>query len=254
MSLFMFFAFELGKQLEQIEQDYNRYVADELVAHHRKNSLVLLNVSTISSVRLLMGKTTQFESSPISHETYWEHGQKVKVAVIFCQYENAVKLGRLFLEGFPYEGFDIATFYWLVGIANMALFKETGMRNRLLLMAARRCLKKIDCICSTAVEYCLGKLSLLQAELSSISSRYHRRTVRKFLISIGLAESAKNPYEGALAHERYGRYLSELGDAHGSLSQLRISCSLYLEWNAYRKVEMLREEIEQIVNSESSAM
>jgi hypothetical protein len=46
-----------------------------------------------------------------------------------------------------------------------------------------------------------------------------------------------------VAHERYGRYLAERGDMSTSLSQLRLACSSYHEWNAYRKVDMLQQEI-----------
>jgi hypothetical protein len=98
----------------------------------------------------------------------------------------------------------------------------------------------------SGTDYCLAKLTLIEAEVSSLSPRRHAKTVRKYLIAIALADSSNNPFEKAVAHERYGRYLAERGDVSRSLSQLRLACSSYHEWNAYRKVELLREEIARI--------
>ena len=140
-------------------------------------------------------------------------------------------------------------FYMFVGIANVALFKATGMRNQGLRITARRYLKKIFRIIPTATDYGLCKLTLLQAEMSSLSPRRHVKTVRKYLVAIAFADSSNNFFEKAVALERYDRYLAELGDVSRSLSQLRLACSSYRDWNAYSKVELLQEEIDRIATS-----
>ena len=90
-------------------------------------------------------------------------------------------------------------------------------------------------------------MTLQHAELSSITSHNHERTVQNYLSAIALAELSGNLFEGALAHEWYSRYLRKHGDGQGSLTHLRIAISLYQEWNAYRKVDILRNEIENVV-------
>ena len=244
--MFIVLSFQLGKPLEQIERDYNRYVADVLVAQHQKNTLVQLSNSQISIVRFLMGVTTEIESTVIRNQLSWADAQRITISFILCDYTHVVKLGRIFIEDYPYEGYDLAMLFMFVGIANVALFKVTRMRYRRMCKAARQCLKKLDRICSWATESCLGKLTLLQAELSSVSRRQHESTVRSYLLAIAFADSRKNLFETARAHERYGRYLGECGDVAKSLTHLRMACSLYGEWNAYRKVDMLSEEVEKI--------
>ena len=194
------------------------------------------------TMRSLIGEEMELQHQPNHNKLNWAEAQKITLAVIFCDYEQAVQLGSIFQE-YPYEGYDLALLYAFVGIANVALFKATGMSRPRLRLAARRCLKKVDRVCPATTDYGIGKLMLLQAEVSSLSSRRHARTVRKYLIAIALADSSNNLFEKAVAHERYGRYLAERGDMSSSLSQLRLACSSYYEWNAYRKVDMLQQEI-----------
>ena len=245
----MFYSFETGRPLQQIDQDYNQYITTVLISHHQMSTMILINGLLISLVRVLLGKRTGIEFSPVSNAHRWADAHKITLSAIFCQYQEVVKLGKTFLKAIPYEQFDLVSVYLYVGIANIALFKECGMRYRGMIMFARRCLKKIDRICTSATDYSLGRLTLLEAELSSISLRRHGNTVRKYLYAIGLADSSKNPFEGAFAHERYGRYLCEYGDVPKSLSHLHKACALYHEWNAYRKAEMVEEEIETIARS-----
>lgn len=244
ISMYLFYSFESGKPLKQLKEESQRFITRS--EYKYKNSTILKMISPmLSMVRVLIGDTSEWENVPHHNKLNWAEADQITLAVIFCDYKDAVRLGRAFRE-FPYEGYDLALLYLLVGIANVALFKATGMRKQRLRIAARRCLKKIDRVCPVATDDCLGKLTLLQAEVSSLSSRRHVKTVRKYRIAITLANSSNNLLERSLAHERYGRYLGERGDVSSSLSQLRLACSSYHEWNAYRKVEALQEEINKV--------
>ena len=244
ISMYLYYSFESGKPLKQLEEESQRYITG--AAYKYKNSTILKMISPmLSMVRVLIGDTSEWENGPHHNKLNWAEANQITLSVIFCDYKKAVRLGRVFRE-FPYEGYDLALLYVLVGIANVALFKATGMRKARLRIAARRCLKKIDRVCPVATDDCLCKLTLLQAEVSSLSSHRHDKTVRKYRIAITLANSSENLFERALAHERYGRYLGERGEVSSSLSQLRLASSSYHEWNAYRKHEALQEEITKI--------
>lgn len=252
VSLYMFLSFGLGKPLAQLEAERILYI--EEAASRHENSTVLMYFPLFGVVYQLMGIESEPERPPNALISFnWAEYQKVTVAFILCDYEEAVKVGRQCSNDSPYEGFDIAMFDLFFGLANVAFFKQTGKRDLRLLADARRSVKRIDRICKHATDYCLGKLSLLQAELSSLSRRKHQNTVRKYMIAIALADSKKRLFEGAVAHERYGRYLAECGEAPSSLSHLGMACSLYREWNAYRKVDMLQDEIDKMVAAPRSA-
>ncbi|KAI2506879.1 hypothetical protein MHU86_7564 [Fragilaria crotonensis] len=241
--LYLYFSFESGKPLKQLEEEHQRYIIS--VVNKHKNATILMINPLFSTVRVLIGEASELEHEAGHNKLNWVEAQRIVLAVIFCDYKEAVLLGRVFQE-YPYEGYDMAVLYLFLGIANVALFKAKGMRNQRLRITARHCLKKIDRICPSTTDYCLGKLTLLQAEVSSLSSRRHVETVRKYLIAISLADSSNNHFERAVAHERYGRYLAERGDLSSSLTHLRHACSSYQEWNAYRKVEVLQEDISKI--------
>jgi hypothetical protein len=218
VSMYLFYSFESGKPLKQLEEESQRYIT--AAAYKYKNSTILKMISPmLSMVRVLIGDTSEWEHGPNQNKLNWAEAHKITLAVVFCDYKEAVQLGRVFQE-LPYEGYDLALLYLLVGIANVALFKATGMRKQRLRIAASRYLKKVDRVCPAATDDCLGKVTLLQAEVSSLSSHRHVKTVRKYRIAISLANSSNNPFERAVAHERYGRYLAERGDMSTSLSQL----------------------------------
>ncbi len=242
-SLYLFFSFESGKPLKLLEEEHQRYIISA-VNKHKEATILMIN-PLLSTVRTLIGETSESDHQAGLNKLNWFEAQRIILAVIFCDFKEAVHLGRIFQE-YPYEGYDMALLYLFIGIANVALFKVTGMRNRRLCITARQCLKKIDRVCPSTTDYCLAKLTLLQAEVSSLSWRRHVKTVRKYLIAIALADSSNNFFEKAVAYERYARYLAERGDMSSSLSQLRLACSSYQEWNAYRKVEMLQEDIRKI--------
>ena len=122
--MFIFLSFELGKPLQQIDRDYNRFVTDVIVAQHQKSTMIAMNSPFISTVRFLMAKTTEIESSAIQNRLSWADAQRITISFIICDYEHVVELGRVFLKGYPYKGYDLASLFAFVGIANVALFKK----------------------------------------------------------------------------------------------------------------------------------
>lgn len=243
VAIYLYFSFESGKPLTQVEEETLRYIA--CVENIHKSSTIQMISPLLSTVRVLMGEQSTLEHRPYHNKFNWAEAQKIAQAVILCDYKEAVRLGRLFQE-YSYEGYDLVLFYLFIGIANVALFKETGMRNQGLRIAAHRCLKRINRVCPSATDYGKGKLTLMQAEVSSLYPRRHVKTVEKYLMAISLADSSNNLFEKAVAHERFGRYLGEHGEVLRSSSHLRLACSSYTEWNAFRKVELLQEEIDRI--------
>jgi hypothetical protein len=176
--------------------------------------------------------------------------------ILFCildgNYQEAAELGRLFFRQFPIEMFDFISYYMLVGVANIALFMQTGRRRHYLIIKARHYRKQIIRICRTAMDYCLSRLKILEAELSTISRRDLSQTMQKFSIAISLADSKNHVFEAAFARERYARFLLARGKYALSLMFFQSSCRLYQEWNAYRKVTFLEEEIMNLSTSISS--
>ena len=247
ISLFINISFERGKPLKLIQQDYSLYVTDASAAHQQKTTMIKMNSQLISAVRVLMGQTTELELSPSPKHLIWADIPKITISFIFCRYQQVIKLGRVLLRDYPNGGSALVSINWFVGLASISLSKERGIRHHGMRTLARRCLKNVDRMCTITPDTWLGKLKLLQAEVSSISSRRHTHTVRKYLCAIAIADSSKNPFEGAMAHERYGRYLRHCRDLPNSLSHLRMASSLYLEWNAYQKVAMLEDEIKKVI-------
>jgi hypothetical protein len=103
--------------------------------------------------------------------------------------------------------------------------------------------------CRSTMEYCLSKLTLLEAEVSSVLHHDHSKAVQKFVNTISLADSKNNIFEAAFARERYARYLLSVGDHTSALTFFQSSCRLYNEWNAYGKVALLEEEIHNLASN-----
>jgi hypothetical protein len=252
IATYLYFSFDAGKPLEQLTQDERLFIQD--VSYRHKDSTILMTIPLFETVNKLMGLEPRLELDHPSKESSlnWGYSQTVIVSFIFCDYRRSVKYSRPCFKEHPYDGFDLATVYGFIGMANIALYKQTGKRYLGMRTLARRCEKKIKHVCKFAPEYCLGKLSLLQAEISSLSRMRHHNTVLKYLTAIAVADSSKHLLEGALAHERYGRYLTDYGDLSSSLTHLRMACSLYREWNAYAKADMLQDEIDKMAGAPCS--
>jgi len=155
-----------------------------------------------------------------------------------------VEVGDGSREVMPFESIDITTFFMFDGLSNFAYYKEADRRHRRRLVIARQCMKRIDRVvrCSTP-EFCLGKLHLLKAERDSLVRRRHKSAVRNYTIAIAMAHSNNRLMDEAVAHEQYGRFLESIGKTTASLTQLRKACSLYQQWNGFKKVELLQAEI-----------
>jgi predicted ATPase len=243
VTLYTYYAFDTGKPLAALEQERKKYIED--IGSRQHNETTILIHSPLSKVmRQLMGieELDDLSVTP-DHALNWPDHSKMKICFILCDYENAVEYGRKCRHFLPYAAVDVSSYFMVEGLACLALYKQ-GMRKQNLVRVAARNLKQLDRLSKSATEYCLGKFTLLEAEFSSLSLRNHRDTVRKYTLAVAFADSRASLFQGAIAHERFGRYLNESGDKLEALEHLRKACSLYEEWNAYRKVNMLQAEID----------
>lgn len=244
-ALYLLHSFDKGKPLSALAQDRAVYI--EQATSLQQESTVLQSSPLFYTIDRLMGVESVYSFDFKIEGIYWVHYQIVTIAFIEGDYEKAVLAGRK-CNNSAYDSFDIALVYMFEGLANLAWFKETGKRG--LVSVARRRLKTLDRISKLAVDNCLCKFLVLQAELSSLSPSNHADTVRHFLCAIALADSTKSLLEGAVAHELYGRYMGSCGkkaSAACSLLHLQTACSLYRQWNAYPKADALQNEIDQKV-------
>jgi len=249
--LYIYYSFYKGKPLSVLAEKRAVYI--EQVANVHKEATILMSSPLFYTIDHLMGLESVYSLHHKVDNLSWSQYQTIIIEFIQGDFKNAVLAGRQ-CNQVPYAGFNLALFYMFEGLANLALFKESGKRG--LVAFARRRLKTLDRISKQAAENCLGNFLLLEAELSSLSPRNHKDTVRKYLCAIGLADSTKSLFEGAVAHEHYGRYLQSCGKktaAASSLSHLQTACSLYRQWNAYPKADALQSEINKKAECETKS-
>ena len=246
--LYVYFLYDSGFPLKQVEQEYQVYV--NILSSKHSNSTILLQTRFMETVQNLMSSECDVgisaSENPVQVGVKLSETIKIMIALIYGEYQRALELGRAYFRQSPFVLYDFATFYMFLGIANISLFKQKGRRDLSMLISARYYLKQIDRICKSTPNYCLGKLALLKAEISSISHRRNDRTVRQYLIAISLANSKHHLFEGAFANERYARYLLARGDLDSAKTYLLESCSLYREWNAFRKADLLQLELNEL--------
>jgi hypothetical protein len=177
---YVYFLFDSGYPLKHVEQQYIAYV--ETLSSKYSNSTILMETRLIESIQNLMSSECDVGISslekPIEVGVKLAETMKIMVALIYGEYQRAVELGNSYFRQSPFILYDFATFYMFLGIANISVFKQKGRRDFSMLISARCYLKKIDRICKSTPIYCLGKLSLLKAEISSVYSRRNDRTVR----------------------------------------------------------------------------
>jgi hypothetical protein len=240
--------YDSGKPLKQVEQEYQVYVKTLSTKH--SDSTILLQTRFLETIQNLMASDCDACICPLERPSQVGikllEVFKVMTAIIYGEYQQALKLGRAFCTQSSIKFHDFATLYMLLGLANISLFKQNGKRDLQMLISARYYLKQIDQICKSTPTYCLGKLALLKAEIFSISPRYHQKAVRQYLIAISFADFRHHLYEGAIANERYARYLLAQGCLDSVKAYMRQSCSLYREWNVYRKADLLQSEIDEL--------
>jgi tetratricopeptide (TPR) repeat protein len=246
--MYIYSLFDSGYPLKFIEQEFRTYT--KILPSSHTSSTILNKTRLIETIQRLISSDSEIgmfsSQSPIENGIDLSETLKIMLAIIFREYQQALELGRAYFRMTPYKIYDFAAFYLYLGIAKVTLFQRTAKRLSHYLIGARYYVKKITQICNSTPHYALGKLALLKAEISSTSPRRHEKTVRQYLVAISWAKFKNHLFEGALANEQYARYLLSRGDFDLAINHLRESCSLYREWNAFRKAELLQVELDEL--------
>jgi hypothetical protein len=242
-SLYLLYSFDCGKPLSVVAQDRATYI--EQVPNRHKDARSLPSSALFYTIDQLMGVESIYSLESNTKGVQWAEYQRVVLAFMEGDCRKAASIAQQ-CDEVPYEGYDLALYHMFCGLSNIAYFRESGKRG--LVAAARRYLKILDRTSKQAADNCLCRFLLLDAEVSSLSPRKHKDTVRKYLCAIGLADSTKSLFQGAVAHELYGRYLershSKATATVSSLTHLEKACSLFREWDANPKADMLQLEID----------
>jgi hypothetical protein len=251
--MYIYILFDAGYPLSFIEQENQTYM--KVLPPQHTNSTILKQTRLMEMIRKLLSSESEIgifsTQTPIQVGVNLGETLKIMVAVMFSEYQQALNLGQAFFRMSPYKLYDFAAFYLYLGIANVSLFQITGRKHLRFLIAARHYRKKVYQICKSTPDYALGKLALMKAEISSTSSRRHDNTVLQYMVAISWAKFKNHLFEGAFANERYARYHLSRGDLDSAIKYLRESCSLYREWNAFRKADLLQVELEELESKQS---
>lgn len=176
--------------------------------------------------------------------------QALVVCYVLGRYEQAVSHGtasRIIFE-VPFQAATVATYMLFEGLATVALYRENTMSNRKdrkLLQVARRHCRSLDRMSRTAPYFVLGKLYLLQAELSSLKRKQDSTTERLFLSAKAfLAQPNQSTLEAAVASERFGDYfVNRRGPTNSSQARMNFkqAQALYAKWGAHEKCKSLKQ-------------
>lgn len=242
--MYLLYSFESGKPLSVVAKDRAIYI--ENVPKRHKDATNLPSSAFFYTIDRLMGCESIYSLEINEQNRQWAEYKRVLIAFIEGDHVTASSIAQK-CDQLPFVGFDLATYQMFCGLSNIAYFRESGKRG--LVAAARRYLKILDRTSRQAADNCLSRFLLLDAEVSSLSPRKHKDTVRKYICAIGLADSTKSLFQGAVAHELYGRYLGKCHDKAtmtvSSLAHLEKACSLFREWDANPKADKLRREIDE---------
>jgi hypothetical protein len=130
--LYLYFLFASGTPLGIVKRDYCFYV--EELSHKHSSSPIFLQTNFISTVDQLMILPATSENStlplPKSNALDFNAPMIMILSIVNGDYQEAVDVGRLFFKQFPIEIFDYVSYYMLVGVANIALYKRTGKTRK----------------------------------------------------------------------------------------------------------------------------
>jgi hypothetical protein len=236
--------------LKNIELEYHIYV--NTLSPKHSTSTVLIQFPLLDTVRSLMYSEPDFVTSqrpPMYECVRFGMPLRIMLAVIYGDYRYALKLGESLPHvRNPYGLYDFVSFNFFLGIANVALFQQYRKSHRSMLMSARHNLKAMQQVSKVSSHVTLVKISLLKAELSSLSPRQDHSTMEHYRMAISMANTNHYLFEEAFSNERLARYVFSQGNLHSTLHHLRISCTLYREWNAFHKADLLQTEIDTLAS------
>ena len=246
-------AFQSGKPLPAIETDLRVYIAQMKEFEKGRMEIpcrllwqVVLNLIGRSEHACALTGLAMDEDEflkNLSHEKYYlNHYQAYKSQLYAwfghheCGAEQAMARGALhtLLPGSPVAVTD--SFYRAISLFAMA--RKT--KKRKYLRPAKKCLATIKDWSKQGNCNVYHFLPFLEAELAA----YHGRlnvAEKNYKLAIQMASRAGFAQDAALANERYGEFLlQDVCNREAAAVHLRQAVSLYREWGAVRKIELLQ--------------
>jgi predicted ATPase len=164
---------------------------------------------------------------------------KLFLAVFTDNFELAVEVARLIQKANTdaYTTFDLQYIPFLVALSEIILARKAKSKRHL--RAANRELKRLEKLTHLCSDICWSnKIILIKAERDALLG-CHDEAIRKFLLSVKMAEKIGRIHEQALAYERLGLLYSELRNSTQDLDFFRKARDLYEEWGCAVKVSRM---------------
>jgi tetratricopeptide (TPR) repeat protein len=120
--------------------------------------------------------------------------------------------------------------------------KKNFLRRRMYTSRVRKLLKRVSNLALHSPANFLGKQYLIQAELEVVSKN-HQEAMSNFRSAILHTRESRSDMQSALANERFGKYLLEIGDLESARPILEEAYQLYRRWGATAKMKHLKDEI-----------
>jgi hypothetical protein len=180
--VYLHLLFNSGVSLKQVKEEYQTYV-EELPCIF-SNATIILQTNLFMTIHNLMYGQTEAGASPLQNGigggAIFHSAQLILLAVVYGNYQQAVDVGQSLFRQYPLEPINFASYYLFIGVASIAPYQQTGYKKSRLLFTARHFHKQIVRLCTSTLDYCICKLTLLEAEILSISRRHHCKTLQKF--------------------------------------------------------------------------
>mmetsp|Transcript_25712 Transcript_25712/g.60503 ORF Transcript_25712/g.60503 Transcript_25712/m.60503 type:complete len:1109 (-) Transcript_25712:67-3393(-) len=201
----------------------------------------LLGYEYASDLAKLLGQNENFELIAL-----WAYSHEMVSSYLFGDYENSVRAGELCEELLhaPVCTVDAPVNALFIGLSAMAQAAQSKTKVRKFKLIARA--KIMIRLVSKWSDHCpinfLGKLDLLEAELSVFQGKAASICAKKYTSAIALSREAGLVMQTALASERAGRYYLSIKDKENTTQMLKQAKLLYQEWGATLKVTHLDNE------------
>jgi predicted ATPase len=156
------------------------------------------------------------------------------LALFTNNYHEAVKTGRK-LQKCNTDSFgamEVQYFAFMLSLSEMIVARETKSRNHL--WAGNRALRQLEKWTKYTPDSWLNRIHLVRAERDALQGRYEEAT-RNFFSSVDFAGRHGWVHEQALALERAGIFLVEIGQMAKGLDCLYRSRDLYDTWGCVIK-------------------
>jgi len=177
------------------------------------------------------------------------NGAKTYMMIIHYKFGNFKEAESCFVkdqEGEPRD-FGVSA-QWLYESMTRLAFARQGIKKRKNLRKVRAVIKQLKALSTKCPENLSDKVFLLQGELASVNGNYDR-ALSKFKLAATMAAASKFLCFEALAYERMGWLVARqpLPDLAVARSYFEQSCARYQEWEAFAKVDHLREEFSSVL-------